>query len=246
MRILLETVDLRKTYRAGKIEVDALRGVSIQVVAGEMVAVMGPSGCGKSSLMHILGAMMHPSGGKVLIDGENVADMNERARTEFRRRKVGFVFQKFNLLPTLTAAANIRIARRIHGTLGDAETDRRLDELLRLLRIEDKMNRRPAELSGGEQQRVAIARAVIRNPAILLADEPTGNLDSVNSGIVLGMFRDLNRTIGQTIILVTHNPELARFADRVIQMRDGLVVEEELAEEAWQSDLVPEGLARDE
>jgi putative ABC transport system ATP-binding protein len=239
MQALLETVDLRKTYRVGKIEVNALRGVSIRVAAGEMVAVMGPSGCGKSSLMHILGAMMRPSSGQVLIEGENTADMGERARTDFRRRKIGFVFQKFNLLPTLTAAGNIRVARRIDGSLNDPEVDRRLEDLLALLRIDDKMERRPAELSGGEQQRVAVARAVVKHPAILLADEPTGNLDSGNSQLVLGMFRKLNRTLSQTIILVTHNPELARFADRVIQMRDGRVVGDE-ATEQWEPDLVSE------
>jgi putative ABC transport system ATP-binding protein len=240
MQPLLETVDLRKTYRVGKIDVEALRGVSIRVGSGEMVAVMGPSGCGKSSLMHILGAMMRPTSGRVLIEGQNTADMDERARTEFRRRKIGFVFQKFNLLPTLTAAGNIRVARRIDGSLHDPEVDTRLEELLALLRIDDKMERRPAELSGGEQQRVAVARAVIKNPAILLADEPTGNLDSGNSQLVLDMFRKLNQTLGQTIILVTHNPELARFADRVIQMRDGRVVGDEADEEVWAPDLVSE------
>jgi putative ABC transport system ATP-binding protein len=246
MRTLLETIDLTKTYKIGKIEVAALRGVSIQVGAGEMVAIMGPSGCGKSSLMHVLGGMMRPSSGTVLIDGQNTAEMDERSRTDFRRRKIGFVFQKFNLLPTLTAASNIRIARKIGGSLGDPEVDARLGELLEVLRISDKMDRRPTELSGGEQQRVAIARAVVRNPAILLADEPTGNLDSANSQLVLDMFRKLNETLGQTVILVTHNPELGRFADRVIQMRDGLVVGDELPEEGWDQDLVPEAIRRDE
>lgn len=240
MRALLETVDLRKTYRVGKIDVEALRGVNIRVGSGEMVAVMGPSGCGKSSLMHILGAMMRPTSGRVLVEGQNTADMDERTRTEFRRRKVGFVFQKFNLLPTLTAAGNIRVARRIDGSLNSPDVDARLGELLALLRIDDKMERRPAELSGGEQQRVAIARAVIKNPAILLTDEPTGNLDSGNSQLVLDMFRKLNQTLGQTIILVTHNPELARFADRVIQMRDGRVVGDEAPGDVWESDLVSE------
>lgn len=240
MQPVLETIDLRKTYRAGKIKVDALRGVNIRVAPSEIVAIMGPSGCGKSSLMHILGAMMRPSSGSVLIDGRNTAEMDDRARTEFRRRSIGFVFQKFNLLPTLTAAGNIRVARQIDGSLGDPEVDKRLAELLGLLRIDDKMDRRPSELSGGEQQRVAIARAVLKEPAILLADEPTGNLDSANSGLVLEMFRALNRKLGQTVILVTHNPELARFADRVILMRDGLVVDGNNPAVEGESDLVTE------
>ena len=228
MQKLLQTVDLSKTYRVGKIDVAALRGVSLEVGAGEMVAIMGPSGCGKSTLMHILGAMTRPDSGQVLIDGSDLAEMDEGLRTEFRRRSIGFVFQKFNLLPTLTAAANIKIARKITGTLGDSVVDDRLREVLELLQIDDRMDRRPTELSGGEQQRVAIARAVIKNPAILLADEPTGNLDSKNSDIVLSMFRELNVKFGQTVILVTHNPELAEFSDRVIQMRDGLIVGDDL------------------
>ncbi len=224
--MLLETIDLTKVYRTGKIEVEALCGVSIRVDSGEMVAIMGPSGCGKSSLMHILGAMTHPTGGRVLIGGQDVADMDDSARTAFRRDKVGFVFQKFNLLPTLTARANIEIARKIHGDYGDPGVDARLVEILDLLQLVGKLDRRPAELSGGEQQRVAIARAVVKEPAIILADEPTGNLDSKNSGIVLAMFREVNRRLGQTIIIVTHNPELAAHADRVIEMRDGIVYTE--------------------
>ena len=224
MRFLLETIDLTKTYTSGKVEVEALRGVSIRVAEGETVAVMGPSGCGKSSLMHILGAMTRPSTGTVLIEGQDVAHMDDRARTEFRRTKVGFVFQKFNLLPTLTARGNIDIARKIHGSYGQQESDARMAEILQLLDIEDKMGRRPAELSGGEQQRVAIARAVVKHPAIILADEPTGNLDSKNSKIVLDMFCELNQRFGQTIMIVTHNPELANYAERVIEMRDGTVL----------------------
>jgi putative ABC transport system ATP-binding protein len=223
MSNLLEAIDLKKTYVSGDVNVEALRGVSLRVEAGEMVAVMGPSGCGKSSLMHILGAMTHATSGTVLIDGRNIADMGDRARTDFRRDKVGFVFQKFNLLPTLSARMNIELARRIHGSHG-AETEDRMREVLELLQIQDKMDRRPAELSGGEQQRVAIARAVVKHPAIILADEPTGNLDSNNSKIVLDMFKELNRRLGQTIILVTHNPGLTAYTDRVIEMLDGKIV----------------------
>src|SRR5437588_2881744 len=184
---------------------------------------MGPSGCGKSTLMHVLGAMTKPTSGQVLIDGHAIAGMNDNALTGIRREKIGFVFQKFNLLPTLTARGNIDIARYIHGIRSDGY-DQHLTEILKLLMIEDKMDRRPSELSGGEQQRVAIARSVANKPAILLADEPTGSLDSKNSEIVLNMFRELNRQFKQTIILVTHNPELVAITDRLIEMRDGVIV----------------------
>jgi putative ABC transport system ATP-binding protein len=223
MSVLLETVDLRKTYKVGDVEVEALRGVSVQIRAGELCAIMGPSGSGKSTLMHLMGAMAQATSGKALIEGQDIAGMNDRQRTEVRRKKIGFVFQKFNLLPSLTARANIDVARKIHGE-ASSERDAHLSEILQLLMIDDKMGRRPSELSGGEQQRVAIARAVANRPAILLADEPTGALDSKNSEIVLRMFQELNRKFKQTIILVTHNPELATYTDRLIEMRDGVVV----------------------
>lgn len=222
--MLLETVDLKKTYRTGKVDVEALRGVDIRIRAGELVAIMGPSGCGKSTLMHLLGAMVRATSGQVLVDGKDIARMNDSERTAVRRTKIGFVFQKLNLLPTLTAKANIEIARTIQGSEGDPATDSYLAEILKLLKIDEKLERRPSELSGGEQQRFAIARAVSHRPAIVLADEPTGALDSKNSEAVLQMFRELNRKFQQTILLVTHNPELAGYADRLIEMRDGLVV----------------------
>src|SRR5215470_10311119 len=222
MKTLLETIDLRKTYRTGKIGVEALRGINLRIREGELTAIMGPSGCGKSSLMHILGAMTKATAGKVLIEGNDIAKMRDDELTRIRREKIGFVFQKFNLLPTLTARGNIDVARYLHGTRNGHKEH--LAEILQLLMIEDKMGRKPFELSGGEQQRVAIARAVAAKPAILLADEPTGSLDSKNSEIVLNMFRELNRRFRQTIILVTHNPELASFTDRLIEMRDGVIV----------------------
>jgi len=222
--MLLETVDLKKTYRSGKVDVEALRGVDIRIRAGELVAIMGPSGCGKSTLMHLLGAMVRATSGQVLVDGQDIARMNDSERTAVRRSKIGFVFQKLNLLPTLTARANIEIARSIQGSEGDPATDAYLAEILKLLKIDEKMDRKPSELSGGEQQRFAIARAVSHRPAIVLADEPTGALDTKNSEAVLQMFRELNRKFQQTILLVTHNPELAGYADRLIEMRDGLVV----------------------
>jgi putative ABC transport system ATP-binding protein len=225
MKTLLETRDLRKTYTVGKLQVEALRGVNLRIREGELVAVMGPSGCGKSTLMHVLGAMTKPTSGTVLIEGQEIAGMSDRELTGIRRNKIGFVFQKFNLLPTLTARGNIEVARYIHGRdLASPDQEQHLTEILRLLMIQDKMDRKPSELSGGEQQRVAIARAVVNKPAIVLADEPTGSLDSKNSEIVLNMFRELNRRFNQTIILVTHNPELVSYADRLIEMRDGVIV----------------------
>jgi len=231
MKTLLETIDLRKTYRTGKINVEALRGVNMRIREGELTAIMGPSGCGKSSLMHILGAMTKPTAGKVLIEGSDIAGMGDDGLTRIRRDKIGFVFQKFNLLPTLTARGNIDVARYLHGS--PRAHDEHLAEILQLLMIEDKMNRKPFELSGGEQQRVAIARALAAKPAILLADEPTGSLDTKNSEIVLNMFRELNRRFRQTIILVTHNPELVTYADRLIEMRDGLIVSDN---DPWDTD----------
>ena len=224
MKTILKTVELRKTYRSGTMNVEALRGVDLQIREGELAAIMGPSGCGKSTLMHLLGGMAQATSGQVFIEGKDIARMNDRERTEIRRKKIGFVFQRFNLLPTLTARANIEVAQHIHGEMPDGESKGHLPELLEMLMLQGKIDRKPAELSGGEQQRVAIARAVINRPAILLADEPTGALDSKNSEIVLNMFRELNRTFKQTIILVTHNPELANYTDRLIEMRDGRVV----------------------
>ena len=222
--MLLETVDLKKTYRTGKVDVEALRGVDIRIRAGELVAIMGPSGCGKSTLMHLLGAMVRATSGQVLVEGQDIAGMNDSQRTAIRRSKIGFVFQKLNLLPTLTARANIEVARTIQGSEGNPQIDAYLADILKLLRVDDKLDRKPSELSGGEQQRFAIARAVSHRPAIVLADEPTGALDSKNSEAVLQMFKELNRKFQQTILLVTHNPELAGYADRLIEMRDGLVV----------------------
>jgi putative ABC transport system ATP-binding protein len=224
MKTLLETKDLRKTYKVGKIDVEALRGVSLRIREGELAAIMGPSGCGKSTLMHILGAMTKPTSGKVLIGGRDIGAMSDAGLTGIRRDKIGFVFQKFNLLPTLTVRGNLEVARHIQHRGSNNGHEEHLAEILQLLMIENKMGRRPSELSGGEQQRVAIARAVGNKPAILLADEPTGSLDSKNSEIVLNMFRELNRRFKQTIILVTHNPELVTFTDRLIEMRDGVIV----------------------
>jgi putative ABC transport system ATP-binding protein len=219
---ILQTENLSKTYRVGKVETQALREVSMGVEPGEFVAIMGQSGCGKSTLLHLLGGLLSPTSGRIIIDGEDLSKVSDAKRTDIRRRKIGFVFQRFNLFPTLTADGNLRLAERIHQGNGGGSADRRR-EVLRLLKLENKINNKPLELSGGEQQRVALARAVINNPAIILADEPTGNLDSENSKIVLDMFRELNRKFNQTIIMITHNPEAAENCNRIIKMRDGRV-----------------------
>lgn len=223
MNIILQTIDLRKSYKVGKIEHPVLHGVSLAIEKGEFVAIMGPSGCGKSTLLHLLGGLLSPTSGNIIIDGEDLAQVSDAQRTDIRRRKIGFVFQRFNLFPTLTAEGNLKLAEKIHTGNGAANADNRR-EVLRLLKLEDKMHHKPLELSGGEQQRVALARAVVNNPAIILADEPTGNLDTENSEIVLNMFRELNRKFNQTIIMITHNPEAAAVCSRIIRMRDGLVV----------------------
>jgi putative ABC transport system ATP-binding protein len=224
MRTVLKTENLTKSYSIGKLEVPALRGVSLDITEGEFVAIMGPSGCGKSTLLHLLGGLLSPTSGSILIDGEDISRVSDAKRTEIRRRKIGFVFQRFNLFPTLTAEGNLKLAEKIHSGNGSKDaTNRR--EVLRLLRLEDKMHHKPLELSGGEQQRVALARAVINSPAIILADEPTGNLDTENSKIVLDMFRELNDKYKQTIIMITHNPEAAAVCSRIIRMRDGVVEE---------------------
>jgi putative ABC transport system ATP-binding protein len=222
MATILKADNLEKVYRVGKVDVPALRGVSLAVQEGEFIGIMGPSGCGKSTMLHLLGGLLTPTKGRIMIENEDLTAASDAKRTDIRRRKIGFVFQRFNLFPTLTAEGNLRLAERIHGNGAD-DPDRRR-EILRMLRLEDKMNHKPLELSGGEQQRVALARAVVNRPAIVLADEPTGNLDSENSEIVLKMFRELNDRFNQTIVMITHNPEAAAACQRIIQMRDGHIV----------------------
>jgi putative ABC transport system ATP-binding protein len=225
MSTILRTENLTKSYKIGKMDVAALRGVSLDITEGEFVAIMGPSGCGKSTLLHLLGGLLSPTSGKILIADEDLSKVSDAQRTDIRRRKIGFVFQRFNLFPTLSAEGNLKLAEKIHTGNGGANSDRRR-EVLRLLKLEDKIHHKPLELSGGEQQRVALARAIVNNPAIILADEPTGNLDTENSQIVLNMFRELNEKFRQTIIMITHNPEAAAVCSRIIRMRDGLIVNE--------------------
>ena len=223
MAPIVKTIDLKKSYKVGKMDVPALRGLDLEIEPGEFVAIMGPSGCGKSTLLHLLGGLLSPTSGSIIIDGEDLAKVSDAQRTDIRRRKIGFVFQRFNLFPTLTAEGNLKLAEKIHLRSGASNSDRRR-EVLRLLRLDDKMHHKPLELSGGQQQRVALARAVVNSPAIILADEPTGNLDTENSEIVLDMFRDINQRLGQTIVMITHNPEAAAHCTRTIQMRDGHIV----------------------
>jgi putative ABC transport system ATP-binding protein len=224
MSAFIEAIELRKTYHVGNVEVPALRGVSFGVQKGEFVSVVGPSGSGKSTLFYLLGGLTHADSGHVIVDGEDFAKLSDAERTRMRKRKIGFVFQKFNLLPTLDARTNIEMAREIAGKNGNKDSGY-LDKIVGLLGLEKRLLHRPSELSGGEQQRVALARALVNKPAIVLADEPTGNLDSKNSDIVLNMLRQSNRELGQTVLMITHNPEAAAYGDRIIHMRDGEIVQ---------------------
>ncbi|MFZ0686254.1 MAG: ABC transporter ATP-binding protein [Terriglobales bacterium] len=222
MSAYIEARELQKTYRVGKVDVPALRGVSLSVEKGEFVTVVGPSGSGKSTLFYLLGGLTRADSGSVVIDGVDFATLSDGERTRLRKRKIGFVFQKFNLLPTLSARSNIEIASDIAGLgMPDAAFQKKITEMLG---IATRLEHRPNELSGGEQQRVALARALINRPAIVLADEPTGNLDSKSSGIVLNMLRQSNKDLGQTVLMITHNPEAAAYGDRVVHMRDGQMV----------------------
>ena len=224
MSEIIQVENLHKIYRAGKMEVPALRGVNLRVEEGEFISIVGPSGCGKSTLLHIIGGLTPPTAGRVIVDGMELGRMSDAQRTEMRRQKIGFVFQRFNLLPTLTAFGNIALASAI-ARRGNGTSRTEMQAVVRLLGLEDRLRHRPAELSGGEQQRVAIARAVVNHPKLLLADEPTGNLDTTNSEVVLNMLLELNHNFGQTILLITHNPEVATFTDRIVNMRDGHILE---------------------
>jgi putative ABC transport system ATP-binding protein len=226
MAAIIEAVDLRKTYHIGKIEVQALQGISFTVERGEFVSIVGPSGSGKSTLFYCLGGLTRADSGSVIIDGVDFTKLSDSARTRMRKSKIGFVFQKFNLLPTLDARSNIDVAIDIAGKNGDRDTAY-FNKIVELLGIDKRLQHRPSELSGGEQQRVALARALINRPAIVLADEPTGNLDTKNSEIVLSMLRHSNKELSQTVLMITHNPAAADYGDKVIHMRDGEIVEAE-------------------
>jgi len=214
---------LRKTYQTGKVFVDALRGVDLDVPPGEFLSIVGPSGSGKSTLFHIVGGLTPPSAGDVIVGGRNVSAVGDSGRTQLRRKYVSFVFQKFNLLPNLTARDNIRTALYIAGLPTEPFTEE-FTNILGLLGIAGRLEHKPSEMSGGEQQRVAIARALATKPAILLADEPTGNLDTANSLAVLELLRDLNARLGQTILMITHNTDAAAYGHRTVHMRDGRIL----------------------
>jgi putative ABC transport system ATP-binding protein len=218
---ILQTNDLSMVYKSGKVEVAALRDVNLKVNEGEFVAIMGPSGCGKSTLLHLVGGLLQPTSGEIVIQGTEITKLKDSERTTLRRDKIGYVFQRFNLIPTLSARANIDLARRIQGN-GHKNTYS-MEEIIDMLGLNGKVHLKPVEMSGGEQQRVAIARAVVNHPAIVLADEPTGSLDSRNSRIVLRILQELNAKLRQTIIMITHDSEAASMANRIVEMRDGQI-----------------------
>ena len=222
-RPLIEVEDLKKVYHMGGVDVPALRGITMQAEEGEFLTVLGPSGCGKSTLFHIIGGLTQPSSGSIRIDGQDLSHLSDAERTALRKTMVGFVFQRFNLLPTLTAHENIEIAKHIAGNT--SKDDDNFKHVLEILGIAHRLGHKPYALSGGEQQRVAIARAIVNKPRILLADEPTGNLDSQNAVAVLDTLKELNKSMGQTVLMITHNPEAAQYCtDRILEMRDGRIV----------------------
>jgi putative ABC transport system ATP-binding protein len=219
----IRAADLRKVYRVGDVDVHALRGVNLEVRRGEFLSIIGHSGSGKSTLFNVVGGLTPPTSGGITVDGKDLRAMNEAQRANLRKTSIGFVFQKYNLLPTLSARDNIELARSLAGA-GNHHKDH-MEDALRLLGIAHRLHHKPRALSGGEQQRVAIARAIVNNPAILLADEPTGNLDTENSVAVLSLLRDLNSRLGQTIVMITHNPEAAAYGHRTVRMKDGVVLD---------------------
>lgn len=223
---MIELNNITKVYHLGEIDLPVLKGISLRIEDGEFVSLTGASGSGKSTLMNILGCLDHPSSGDYFIDGRNVAGLNANQRALLRNQRIGFVFQNFNLLPRTSALENVMMpASYHHPALPTRVIRERALELIRLVGLEERMHHTPAQLSGGQQQRVAIARSLINNPGILLADEPTGNLDSTTSVEVMHMFRELNRQKGITVIIVTHDPKTAAFTDRAINMSDGLILE---------------------
>jgi len=217
----LEIENVKKTYKMGKVLVPALRGVTFKVEKGEIVAVLGPSGSGKSTLLHILGALDRPNEGKVFVDGVNLSTLSTNELADVRLRKVGFVFQFFNLLPRLTALENVELPLAL-ADVSDKKCHEKASEVLKLVGLEERKDHRPAEMSGGEQQRVAIARALVNNPSIILADEPTGNLDTRTGFDIIRLMKRLNEERGQTFVVVTHDPAIAETADRIIYLKDGL------------------------
>lgn len=222
MTALLEAKDLKKTYRMGKVLVPALQGVTFDVAEGEFLAVFGSSGSGKSTLLHLLGGLDRPDEGEVFVDGIGFSTLNDNALAEVRLRKIGFVFQFFNLLPRLTALRNVELPLTL-ADMPEKNSIKKAEDTLKLVGLGDRMNHRPSEMSGGEQQRVAVARALINDPKIVLADEPTGNLDTSTGGEITQLMKRLNEEKGQTFVVVTHDPAIAETADRIIYLKDGLI-----------------------
>jgi putative ABC transport system ATP-binding protein len=220
--VTLESVS--RTYGQGKSQVTALEDISLEVCEGEFVAVMGPSGSGKSTLLNIIGALDRPNRGRIVVEGQNIASLDPRSAARYRRRSVGFVFQSFNLLPRLTVLENVALPLMFEGT-APAPRMKRAARILEELGMQDRINHRPATLSGGEKQRVAIGRALVNDPYLILADEPTGNLDSKTASVVLGLLSELNHSRGQTVLLITHDAGIAAHADRIVQMRDGRIID---------------------
>jgi len=222
MTAILEAKGIHKTYRLGKVLVSALRGVTFEVEPGEFVAILGPSGSGKSTLLHVLGGLDRPEKGSVLIDGINISTLNDAKLAEVRLRKIGFVFQFFNLLPRLTALRNVELPLTL-ADVSEKESVKKATEMLELVGLKDRIDHRPTELSGGEQQRVAVARALINDPKIVLADEPTGNLDTKTGWEIVSLMKRLNAEKGQTFVVVTHDQGVAETANRILQLKDGVI-----------------------
>jgi len=229
MQPIVSTQDLTKVYGHGATAVHALRGINLAIQPGEFVAVMGPSGCGKSTLLHLIGGLDHPTSGKVMIEGEDLTRLNDDQVTALRRRKMGFVFQFFNLIPVLNALENAALPMILDG-MRPNEAYQRAREWLERVGLGPRLTHRPSELSGGEQQRVAIARALASEPSIILADEPTGNLDSRASEEIAMLLRQISSEWGRTILLVTHDPRIAAYADRIVFLKDGQIVDETIME----------------
>ena len=222
---IISAHQIQKSFRNGKIEVHALRGVDLAVAHGEMVAIMGPSGCGKTTLLNCLSGLDDFDSGEVLIEGANLRSMNDRTRTTYRAQRMGFVFQTFNLLPVITAVENVELPLLVSG-VKPAEARKRALAALDQVGLSDRSHHRPAELSGGQRQRVTIARALVNQPAIVWADEPTGNLDSKAAEDVLGLMRQLSQEQGQTLVIVTHDPQIGKLCDRIVRMQDGQIVDD--------------------
>ncbi len=228
---IISAEQVHKTFRNGKIEVHALRGVDLTVEAGEMVAIMGPSGCGKTTLLNCLSGLDDFDAGEIAIEGVNLRAMNDRTRTRYRAERMGFVFQTYNLLPVITAVENVELPLLVGG-VRPAEARRRAENALTQVGLAERSHHRPAELSGGQRQRVTIARALVNNPAIVWADEPTGNLDSKSATDILTLMRNLNQELGQTLVIVTHDAAIGDLCDRIVRMQDGLIVAHESPESA--------------